>query len=149
ARRPARDARRDGRGAALARRATGSGSAASRTASAARIGLKRRLRSVKPPDAAAGSPQAGLRCEPWDHNVLLPIAIMAVVSGAGASTPLQCATNTRVTEAIAGLTADRSGLADRLSVLAGDSAAAACQLVASLHVVRDTHVAGYRQGQRR
>jgi hypothetical protein len=81
--------------------------------------------------------------------VILPIALMAALSGAGASTPLKCATNARVTEAIAGLTADRSGLTDRLSVLAGDPVVAACQLIASLHVVRDTHVAGHDQERHR
>jgi hypothetical protein len=81
--------------------------------------------------------------------VILPIVIMAAVAGAGAQMPLKCNANTRVTEAIAGLIGDRSALADHLSVLAGDPVVAACQLIASLHVVADTHVAGYDQGRHR
>jgi len=81
--------------------------------------------------------------------VILPIVIMAAVAGAGAQMPLKCTANTRVTEAIAGLIGDRSALADHLTVLAGDPVVAARQLIASLHVVADTHVAGYDQGRHR
>ena len=81
--------------------------------------------------------------------VLASILIAAALTGAGASSPLKCGTNAPVTEAIAGLMGDRSALSDRLSVLSHNPVDAACRLIASLHVVGDTHVAGYEQGRHR
>lgn len=79
--------------------------------------------------------------------MILPFVVMAALVDTGAPMPLKCGTNARVTEAIAGLPEYSPAITDRLSVLSSDPVVAACQLIGSLHVVDDTHIAGHEQGR--
>jgi hypothetical protein len=80
-------------------------------------------------------------------EVMWPLLLVAAVINAPAQPPLDCPRNARVTDAIAALGRTRSATPDQLSILASDPDTAACHLLGSLHVVRDTHIAGYQQAK--
>ena len=77
--------------------------------------------------------------------MMVPLLVALTMVGASAPEAPQCAPNTRISSAIAALGQPGSRADDQLSVLASEPAAAACQLLRSLHVVHDTHVVGYQQ----
>jgi len=77
--------------------------------------------------------------------MILAFVLLGAMVNTSAELPLRCATNARVTHAIAELGKLRSDIGDPLAVLLSDPVIAACHLVWSLHVVNETHVAGYQQ----
>ncbi len=60
---------------------------------------------------------------------------------------LDCASSAHVKAAIGTLGQLGASTLDKWAVLAREPAAAACELVRSLHVVHETHVVGYEQGE--
>jgi len=77
--------------------------------------------------------------------MVVPFVLLAALVNVSARAPLQCGTNARVAHAIAGLGQHDLASHDRLAILASAPVVAACQLIRSLHVVDDTHIAGYEQ----
>jgi hypothetical protein len=77
--------------------------------------------------------------------MILAFMLLGALVNTSTELPLRCATNARVTHAIADLGKLSSEIGDPLAVLLNDPVIAACHLVRSLHVVHETHVVGYEQ----